>query len=279
MKLDRDKWQIDFEKQLMTAEKSEIAKIKSYYQTEYNKGVDSFLSQSQTTFQLLFQDQDILKLYRDLYLKIGMRFANWYAKNFDNYLTKGVNPNQYASQWENLFASFGSAVGAQRVTLVSGTAKQTLIKVTQNLLTDTDFMSVGNIEKGRILRNQFNNYSRYQAERLVRTEATNAANFATMESATTIFPGAQMQKEWIASFDDRTRSSHSEAGASDPVDYNQPFMVGGSFMMYPGDPAGPAAEVINCRCSVAPFPKQNAQTVDNISNIGIGIAFAQLNEI
>ena len=275
MELNRDKWQNDFEKQLMTAEKSQIAKIKSYYQTEYNKGVESFLSQNQTTFQLLFQEQDLLKLYRDLYLQIGMRFANWYAKNFDKYLTKGVNPNQYASQWENIFASFGSAVGAQRVTLVSGTAKQTLIKVTQNLLTDPDFMSVGNIEKGRILRNQFNRYSKYQAERLVRTEATNAANFATMESATTIFPGAQMQKEWIASFDDRTRSSHSEAGASDPVDYNQPFMVGGSFMMYPGDPAGPAAEVINCRCSVAPFPKQNAQSVGGITDINLGLGGAQ----
>ena len=275
MELNRDKWQKDFEKQLTTAEKSQTAKIKSYYQTEYNKGVESFLSQNQTTFQLLFQEQDLLKLYRDLYLQIGMRFANWYAKNFDKYLTKGVNPNQYASQWENIFASFGSAVGAQRVTLVSGTAKQTLIKVTQNLLTDPDFMSVGNIEKGRILRNQFNRYSKYQAERLVRTEATNAANFATMESATTIFPGAQMQKEWIASFDDRTRSSHSEAGASDPVDYNQPFMVGGSFMMYPGDPAGPAAEVVNCRCSVAPFPKQNAQSVGGITDINLGLGGAQ----
>lgn len=277
MELNRDKWQRDFENQLITAEKTQTAKIKSYYQKEYNKGVESFLSQNQTTFQLLFQDQDLLKLYRDLYSQIGMRFANWYAKNFDKYLTKGVNPNQYASQWENTFASFGSAVGAQRVTLVSGTAKQTLIKVTQNLITDPDFMSVGNIEKGRILRNQFSKYSKYQAERLVRTEATNAANFATMESATTIFPGAQMQKEWIASFDDRTRSTHTEVGASEPIDYNQPFMVGGSFMMYPGDPSGPAAEVVNCRCSVAPFPKQNAQAVGNISNIGLGIAFAELN--
>ena len=100
-----------------------------------------------------------------------------------------------------------------------------------------------------------------------------------MDSGTTIFiDGVQAyQKEWIASFDDRTRSSHSEAGASDPVDYNQPFMVGGSFMMYPGDPAGPAAEVVNCRCSVAPFPKQNAQSVGEISNIGLGLAFAQLH--
>lgn len=278
MELNRDKWQRDFEKELNAAEKKQISKVQFYYSNEYNKGVESFLSQNQTTFQLLFNDSDLLKLYRELYSVIGLKFANWYAKNFDKYLTKGVNPNQYASQWQNTFASFGSAVGAQRVTLVAGTAKKTLIDITQNLMRDPEFMSVGNIEKGRILRSQFGKYSKYQAERLVRTEATNAANFATMESATTIFPEAQMQKEWIASFDDRTRSTHTEAGASEPIDYNQPFMVGGSFLMYPGDPSGPAEEVINCRCSVAPFPKQNAQAVGNISNIGLGIAFAQLTD-
>ena len=138
-------------------------------------------------------------------------------------------------------------------------------------MSDPEFMTLGAVERGRILKNQFNTYSQYQSERLVRTEATNAANFATMESSKTIFPGAQMMKEWIASFDDRTRSTHSEAGASDPIPYNEPFMVGGSFLMYPGDPSGPAAEVVNCRCSVAPFPKQDAQSVGEITDINFGL--------
>lgn len=279
MKLDKQKWQTDFERQLDIGEKKQIAIVKRYYKKEYNKGIKSFIAEGQTNFQLLFDDKDLLKIYRDLYLDIGMRFANWYAKSFNRYIKKGVNPNEYASQWQNSFASYGSAVGAQRVTLVSGTAKKTLIDLTQKLLRDPEFMVLGTIEKGRILRNQFNKYSTYQSRRLVQTEATNAANFATMESATTIFPGAQMMKEWIASFDDRTRSTHAEAGASEPIPYNDAFMVGGSLLMYPGDPSGPAAEVVNCRCSVAPFPKQGAQTVGELSNIGLGLAFAELNKI
>ena len=274
MKINRNKWQTAFEKELDKAEKSQLSKVKRYYKSEYNKGVISFLAEGQTNFQLLFEDKDLLKIYRDLYSDIGLQFAKWYAKNYDKYLSKGVNPNQYADQWTNKFASFGSAIGAQRVTLVSGTAKKTLIQVTQNLMRDTEFMTLGNTEKGRILKSQFNRYSKYQSERLVRTEATNAANFATMESATTIFPGAQMMKEWIASFDDRTRSTHSEAGASEPIPYNEPFMVGGSLMMYPGDPSGPAAEVINCRCSIAPFPKQGAQAVGEITDINFGLGGA-----
>jgi hypothetical protein len=275
--IDKEKWQRAFENELDKAERRQLSKVKRYYKTEYQKGIESFVSEGQTNFQLLFSETDLSKIYRDLYVDIGLQFAKWYARSFDKYITKGIESDPFIDQWINSFGAYGSAVAAQRVVLVSGTGKDTLIKITQRLMSDPEFMTLGNTEKARILNNQFSNYSRYQSERLVRTEATAAANFATLESATTIFPGAQMMKEWIASFDDRTRSTHAEAGASDPVPYNDPFMVGGSFMMYPGDPSGPAAEVVNCRCSIAPFPKEGAQTVGEINDIGIGVASGGLN--
>jgi len=271
LRLDKDKWQKAFEKELDKAEKRQSSKVRRYYKNQYYKGTESFLSSGQTSFQLLFSTSELLKIYRDLYSDIGLQFAKWYARNFDKYIKKGVNPNQYVDEWQNSFASYGSAVGAERVTLVSGTAKATLVKVTQNLMTDLDFQNLGIAEKTRILRSQFNKYSAFQAERLVRTEATSAANFATLKSANTIFPAADMMKEWIASFDDRTRSTHAEAGASEPVPQNEPFMVGGALMMYPGDPSGPASEVINCRCSIAPFPKETAQATGEITDINFGL--------
>ena len=275
MKLNKDKWQSDFEKQLDIAEKKQISIVKRYYKSEYNKGINSFISEGQTNFQLLFDTKDLLKIYRELYSDIGMRFAKWYANNYQKYFTKNLDPTQL-DIWQNSFASFGSAVGAQRVTLVSGTAKNNLIRITQQLMSDPEFMTLGAVERGRILKNQFNTYSQFQSERLVRTEATAAANFATMESATTIFPKEQMQKEWIASFDDRTRSTHSEADGQ-IVMANDTFFVGGSQMMFPGDPSAPAAEVINCRCSIAYIPIEGAQTVDQISGIGLGVAAGGLN--
>ena len=275
MKINRDKWQSAFERQLNVAEKKQISIVKRYYKSEYNKGVESFISEGQTNFQLLFDTKDLLKIYRELYSDIGMRFAKWYANNYQKYLTKNLDPTQL-DIWQNSFASFGSAVGAQRVTLVSGTAKNNLIRITQQLMSDPEFMTLGAVERGRILKNQFNTYSQFQSERLVRTEATAAANFATMQSATTIFPKEQMQKEWIASFDDRTRSTHSEADGQ-IVMANDTFFVGGSQMMFPGDPSAPAAEVINCRCSIAYIPIEGAQTVDQISGIGLGVAAGGLN--
>ena len=271
MKLDRDKWQTAFESELKKAEKKQLAKVKRYYKNQYFKGVNSFLSDGQTTFQLLFYTGDIIKIYRDLYEDIGLQFAKWYAKGFDKYIKKGVDPSQYVSQWQNTFAALGSAVGAERVTLVSGTAKATLVKITQQLMTDIDFQNSGIDEKTRILRNQFTNYSTFQAERLVRTEATNAANFATMASAETIFPAEDLQKEWIAATDERTRTTHREANGK-VVNQKDTFNVGGSQMLYPGDPRGPAKEVINCRCSVASFPKEDAQATGEISDIGFGVS-------
>lgn len=58
-------------------------------------------------------------------------------------------------------------------------------------------------------------------------------------------------KRWDAIVDDKTREDHLDVnGAVVPID--EPFIVGGYEMMYPGDEslgAGPE-EIINCRCSV-----------------------------
>lgn len=132
MKIDHDKFQRGFESNLDKAERKQISKIKRYYKAEYNKGIDSFVSQGQTSFQLLFNEKDLLKLYRDIYEETGLQFAKWYSSNFEKYIVKSVNAKQI-DIWRDSFAAFGSAMGAQRVTLVKGTALTTLQRITQNL--------------------------------------------------------------------------------------------------------------------------------------------------
>lgn len=63
------------------------------------------------------------------------------------------------------------------------------------------------------------------------------------------------QKSWVSMEDDKVRPTHQQADAdyaNNPIPSNQPFIVGGSEMMYPGDPSGPPGEVINCRCILVP---------------------------
>jgi hypothetical protein len=57
-------------------------------------------------------------------------------------------------------------------------------------------------------------------------------------------------KGWLSARDNNVRPEHRKAetvyAAGIPV--GQPFVVGGEMLMYPGDPSGSAAMIINCRC-------------------------------
>jgi len=275
LKAVKDTWQNAFERTLDNAERASVRDFTNYYKTETNKAIGVMLQKNSISEQDLlgiFTLDGFGKLYEGLYERIGMTFANWYAKNFNKYITKGVSANQFQEPWRASFRNQGILVGAQRVTLVQNTAKTTLIKVYKQLANDPVFASEGEVVKAKMLRQQFDRYSKYQAERLVRTEATNAANYATMQSAQDIFPGADMQKEWISANDERTRGWHRISNISEPiVDFDKPFIVMGEELMRPGDPRGSAKNVINCRCSVAPFPKEAAQTIGLIEDIGFGL--------
>jgi uncharacterized protein with gpF-like domain len=61
--------------------------------------------------------------------------------------------------------------------------------------------------------------------------------------------GRLLQKRWRTEHDDRVRASHRAVDGTTLPLY-QPFNVGGFPLLYPGDPQGPADEVVNCRCDM-----------------------------
>jgi SPP1 gp7 family putative phage head morphogenesis protein len=87
-----------------------------------------------------------------------------------------------------------------------------------------------------------------RTDTIARTEVLAASNFA----AFAVYDDANIPyKGWVAILDAKTRDSHASAhGQRVPMD--MPFDVGGTPMMYPGDPSAPANEVINCRCTLLP---------------------------
>jgi len=93
---------------------------------------------------------------------------------------------------------------------------------------------------------------RYRGEVISRTESINALRAGQNESiAQAIDTGevgeGETTKEWDSSGDARTRATHAAVDGQKRA-FDQPFSVGGSALMYPGDPSGPAAETIQCRC-------------------------------
>jgi len=121
--------------------------------------------------------------------------------------------------------------------------------------------------KNRELRRLINRENRLSAvsrsNAIALTETNNSINFA-METETelaqndpeTIAAGAavgvavaNLQKEWVAVLDSRTRPTHVAADGQ-VVGINENFVVGGYQMRFPTDSSlgAPAGEIVNCRC-------------------------------
>lgn len=91
-----------------------------------------------------------------------------------------------------------------------------------------------------------------RSEAIVRTETTRVHNLATQSQLQ-----AQAQQEsgllkgWAAVGDMRTRYDHLQAHREygrNPIPVNEPFIVGGEALMFPGDPTASAQQTVNCRC-------------------------------
>ena len=93
----------------------------------------------------------------------------------------------------------------------------------------------------------YTNIGMNNAVRIARTEGhriQTTAAMDVMESAKA--KGADVVKQWDAALDDRTRESH-QAVDGEIREVDEPFSNG---LMFPGDPDGGAAEVVNCRCAL-----------------------------
>lgn len=85
------------------------------------------------------------------------------------------------------------------------------------------------------------------AVRIARTEGHRIQSQATMDAAYKAKEkGADTLKQWDAALDSRTRESHAMVDG-EIRELDEPFSNG---LMFPCDPNGPAAEVINCRCAL-----------------------------
>ena len=93
------------------------------------------------------------------------------------------------------------------------------------------------------IEDTYGNISKNRAATIARTEVHNVTQYGTMEG----YKQAGMEiKIWVSVMDMDTRDSHKLMdGKERPM--GMPFPNG---LMFPGDPAGDPAEVVNCRCVI-----------------------------
>jgi len=151
-----------------------------------------------------------------------------------------VNPTQVM---DGVMREWIALYGGTKITQVSDTTLKDIREILQAGIA----AGLGSRDIAKTVRDVAPTKSAVRAGAIARTETHAAANASAQ--ATAELMGLSTLREWVASGGDRTRPTH-DAADGQQVGMNEPFIVGGSPLMYPGDPSGPAAEVINCRCGV-----------------------------
>ena len=111
--------------------------------------------------------------------------------------------------------------------------------------------------------------NRDSAIRTARTAVTNAQNAGRMDSyvaATKM--GIEMEREWVSAMDARTRPEHADADGQ-VVGVDEPFIVGGEKLMFPGDRSGSGWNIYNCRCTQIARVKNVPEATERRSSDGV----------
>ena len=129
----------------------------------------------------------------------------------------------------------------RRITSIAETTRNRIV----SLVEQGYEAGFGQQEIARTIRDRIPSMSLVRGALIARTEVHGAAQFGADSAARSA--GLQLRKEWVASGDERTRRDHRRADGQ-VVGMDEPFIVGGERLMYPGDSAGRADQTINCRC-------------------------------
>ncbi len=188
--------------------------------------------------------KDWAKLYRSIYLNIGTDFA----RSVHNEVAKAT----LESVWESGVMEYLDPDGGNNIAKIVGIGKVSKEKI-RAIIQD-------GVEEGKHpfaisqdIKELYAGFSTYRADRIARTEVIAASNLGGRLGAKST--GLVLEKEWIATQDERTRDGAdggfdhlSMDGQFSPID--DPWEVGGENLMFPGDSSLGASpgNTINCRC-------------------------------
>lgn len=148
--------------------------------------------------------------------------------------------------YDRLIQFYISAFGGLRIAADIGRTTRNMIV---SMIARGKSNGQSNDEIAKSIRSRVPQISVARSSVISRTEVHNSSNYALLETAKET--GVVTGKEWVSGSDDRVRDGefdHLEADGQQVL-LNEPFIVSGEELMFPGDPSGSAGNVINCRCA------------------------------
>jgi Phage portal protein/Phage Mu protein F like protein len=185
------------------------------------------------------------------------------ATMFGHDLNKSLNPviqSTLQTAGEELFAEIGRADDPWKLApmqvkhflslregKIAGVGETAQAQLNNALATGLDQGETTEELADRV-RGVFNNLGKFEARRIAMTETSAAYGFSRHHAMT---DAGVEYKGWLSSHGPTVRPAHAAAEdqyADDPIPLDEPFIVNGEELMYPGDESGSPENVINCHC-------------------------------
>lgn len=237
------------------ASRSIVRKALKSYEKQFIEDIKkcSSVAQMKQSAEKQIRSTEIEKALKQVYYPVGKHFGEQTfkalmpgKKAIDFGRSNPITEDYWFAWVEKLLkGSLG-----QRIKWITETTRDVFISVVDRIAYEGFEAGKSVQDIAKEIMQDLNITQQFRAERIARTEVISASNMSSQAGAQAT--GLELDKEWIAYIDDRTRESHIELNGS-KIDINETFSNG---LEVPGDAGGEAEEVINCRCTVGYSAKE-----------------------
>ena len=210
---------------------------------------------AENLIKLTINNNDLNKALFKVHLTIGKSYGNMEARRFRREIKKWKPLPLFNEAFQKYLLQYYSDFGGENITLLTDTYVQAVVTEIRKATFENETVIQ---MRDRIFKTVNSpNFYKWQALRIARTETTFAMNSAKQIAGEV--SGLVMEKVWIAAIDNRTRQEHIEANGK-AVPLNEPFIVGGEKLMFPGDKFNGASafNLVNCRCTFGNRAKRDS---------------------
>lgn len=206
------------------------------------------------------KSEPINEAMQKLYSRVGTDFAKSTIKDLQKrYAKKSMRIE--TDFWAEYFRQYARTKLGQKITWITNTTEQVFKETVRRVVEQAGEKGLSIYNTAKEIQKEIGFKNAYRAERIARTEIVAASNLGANEGAKNA--GIQLRKRWVPIVDNNTRESHISMDGHPDVDLDEPFNVGGELLQYPGDQAGSAENIINCRCGIQHVPALTYQDIIN----------------
>lgn len=213
--------------------------------TEADKGVKS---------------EPINEAMQKLYARVGTDFAKSTIKDLQKRYAKKSQRIE-TDFWAEYFKQYARTKLGDKITWITNTTEQVFKETVRQVVEQAGDKGWSIYNTAKQIQKEIGFKNAYRAERIARTEIVAASNLGSNDGAKN--SGIQLKKVWSVIADSNTRDSHLAMAGSEPIPLDEPFNVGGELLQYPGDQAGSAENIINCRCGIDHVPVDTYEDIIN----------------